>query len=91
MKKPSIINVCLDVTKNSKNQYKLYVHHLHHEGIKPFKCNINFKDFFDVGTLKNHKKTHLNQNLFNCNLFDFKCPKINDLVIHSKNAYKLKK
>ena len=81
----------LGCDKEFKSQYRLFVHHLYHEGIKAFKYNICFKDFFDIGTLKNQKKTHLNQNLFNCTLCDFKCAKINDLVVHFKNAHKLKK
>ena len=81
----------LGCDKEIKSQYRLYVHNLYHEGIKAFKCNICFKDFFEKGTLKNHKKTNLNQNLFNCTLCNFKCAKINDLVVHFKNAHKLKK
>ena len=77
--------------KEFKSQYRLYVHHLSHEGIKPFKCNICFRDFFEKGTLKTHKKTHLNQNLFNCTLCDFKCAKINGLVVHFRKTHKLKK
>ena len=70
--------------KEFKSQYRLYVHHLSHEGIKPFKCNICFRDFFEKGTLKTHK------NLFNCTLCDFKCVKINDLVVHFRKSHKLK-
>ena len=80
----------LGCDKEFKSQYRLYVHHLYHEGIKPFKCNICFRDFLEKGTLKTHKKTHQKQNLFNCTLCDFKYAKINGLVEHFRKAHKLK-
>ena len=42
--------------KEFKSLYRLYVHDLSHEGIKPFKCNICFRSFSEKGTLKTHKK-----------------------------------
>ena len=81
----------LGCDKEFKSQYRLYVHHLSHEGIKPFKCNICFREFFEKGTLKTHKKAHLNQNLFNCKFCEFKCAKINILVDHFRKAHALKK
>ena len=81
----------LGCDKEFKSQYRLYVHHLYHEGIKAFKCNIYFRDSLEKETLKTHKKTHQKQNLFNCTLCALKCEKINGLVEHFRKAHKLKK
>ena len=81
----------LGCDKEFKSQYKLFVHHLSHIRINPFKCNICSKELFEKETLKTHKKTHLSQNLFNCAFCEFKCAKINGLVVHFRKAHKLKK
>ncbi len=38
-----------------------------------------------------HKKTHMNQTFFNCDLCHFMCAKACDLAIHYKDAHKIKK
>ena len=77
--------------KEFKTLYRLYVHDLTHDGLKPFKCNICFKAFSEKCTLKAHKKTHMKNILFNCILCDFKCGKSIDLAIHYKEIHKIKK
>ena len=77
--------------KEFKSLYRLYVHDLSHEGIKPYKCNICYRTFSEKGILKAHKKEHMYQTLFNCNLCDFKCAKNYDLIIHYKEIHQLKK
>ena len=81
----------LGCDKEFKSQYRLFVHHLSHKGIKPFKSNISSKEFFEKETLKTPKKAHLNKNLFNCAFCEFKCKKINGLVAHLRKAHSLKK
>ena len=80
----------LGCDKEFKNKYRLYVHYLSHERIKPFKCNICFREIFEKETLKTHKKTHPNQFLFECSFCVFKCIEINDLVDHFRKAHALK-
>ena len=71
--------------------YKYYFYNLPIDGIKQFKCNICFRDFFEIEKLKAHMKEHLIQKLFNCALCDFKCGKIKDLIVHFRIAHKFKK
>ena len=78
-------------SKEFSRPYRLYFYHLPNEGIKQFKCNICFRDFFEKKTLKTHMKEHLNKKLFNCALCVFKCAKIKDLVVHFRKAHKLNK
>ena len=76
---------------NISRPYRLYFNHLPNEGIKQFRCNICYRDFFEKEKLIIHMKEHLNQKLFNCALCVFKCAKIKDLVVHFRKAHKLKK
>ena len=79
----------LGCDKEFKSQYRLFIHHLSHKGIKTFKCNICFREFFEKRTLITHKKTHLNQKLFKCSFCEFKCKKINGLPFHLRKAHTL--
>ena len=77
--------------KEFSRPYRFYFYNLPNEGIKQFKCNICFTDFFDIEKLKAHMKEHRNQKLFNCALCNFKCAKIKDFVVHFRIVHKLKK
>ena len=77
--------------KEFESQYRLFVHHLSHKGVKTFKCNICFREFFEKRTLITHKKTHLKKNVINCTFREFKCAKINGLIVHLRKAHTLKK